>query len=157
MVMIHSLGVDTPEIRPLARRDRVVGPRRGASGEKQNIELLCKAVIRSRESMTGTDRLHNICMAWCAIAMPPPRHRPTGPLTPPQPKRLGADSDHRRVEVQQHQVAFQPRLGPDMPPIGGRPPPARQMALPSIRAAPANRRNRLQPQRPRASTNGTRI
>lgn len=25
------------------------------------------------------DRLHNICMAWCAIAMPPPRHRPTGP------------------------------------------------------------------------------
>ena len=45
MVMIHSLGVDTPDIRPLARRDRVVGPRRGASGEKQNIEFLIKAAL----------------------------------------------------------------------------------------------------------------
>jgi len=43
--MIHSLGVDTPEMRPLARRDRVVGPRRGASGEKQNIEFLYKPAL----------------------------------------------------------------------------------------------------------------
>jgi hypothetical protein len=87
-------------------------------------------------------------MAWCAIAMPPPRHRPTGPLTPPQPKRLGADSDHRRAEVQQHKVALQPRLGPDMPPQRRRPVPPDRWRCPRYEL---NRRtgDRLQPQRPR--------
>jgi len=47
-----------------------------------------------------------------------------------QPKRLGGNADHVRIEVQQHQVvAFQPGLIAHVPAGRGRPPPAAEALL----------------------------
>jgi hypothetical protein len=53
---------------------------------------------------------------------------------PQQPKRLRHHRDHRRVEVQRDQmIPLDPRLVSHQPTNRGRPVPAREVALPSVR------------------------